>query len=65
MNVKRSLEAKHPILEERMSDFVNFLSFERMEVSLRVVQVRARMIAHSLSLQDFKASIGCVERFIH
>ena len=35
-----------------------------MAVSLRVVQVRARMIAHSLSTQGFKASRGRVEKFI-
>ena len=64
MNVKRPLKAKHPILQARMSDFVKFLRTERMVVSLRVVQVRARMIAYTLSLKDFKASRRWVEKFI-
>ena len=36
----------------------------RMAVSLRVVQVCARMITRSLSIQGFKASWGWVEKFI-
>lgn len=63
MNVKGPLKAKQLILDARMSNFINFLRTQRISVSLIVTQVSARMIAQSLCIQSFEASIAWAQKF--
>ena len=41
LSVRSPLKPKYPILEEQVTDFVNFLRLQHMVVSIKVIQARA------------------------
>ena len=64
MTVQRYLYAKHPVIEQRITEFVEFAREQRLPVSKTLIQERARMIARNLGLESFKASNGWFSRYL-
>ena len=64
VTVQRYLYANHPVIEQRVTEFVEFAREQRLPVSKTLIQERARMIARNLGLESFKASNGWFSRYL-
>ena len=61
ITVQRYPYAKHSVVEQRVTEFVEFAIGQRLQVSKTLIQERDRMIAQSLGLDSFKASMVCFQ----
>ena len=60
-----TLHAKHPALESRVTEFIEFARDQHMPASMHLIQERAKMTADIMGITSFKASNGWLNRFLH
>ena len=63
-SVRRLLLANHPEVDQEMTEFMQFVRSQRLPVSRSLLQERARMAATRHNVLTFKASNGCIEKFL-
>ena len=61
---QRYLYAKQPVIEQYVTEFVEFARKQRLPVTETLIQERACMIAHNLGLEFFKVSNGWFSRYL-
>ncbi len=62
--VRKKYKAKHPAVDDGVSEFVSFIRSQRLLVSMRMIQERALSIAEYAGIADFKASSGWLQKFL-
>ena len=62
--IKRPLYARFPAIENVVIKFIRFARAERLPVTLRLIQERARKEAETRNILNFNASRGWVEKFL-
>ena len=62
--IKKIRKPEYPIVEKEGMKFVRWLRSQRMPVSMAIIQGRARMVGQGSQVPDFKASVGCMHRFL-
>ena len=59
-----TLQAKHPALESRVTEFIEFARDQRMPVSMHLIQERAKITADIMGITSFNAFNGWLNRFL-
>lgn len=57
-------KAKHPVVDDGLKKFEDFVRSEHILISMNEIQKRARMIAVQHGITQFKASRGWVQKYI-
>ena len=64
MHVKWELLPTHPALDIELESFVSFSRSLRLPVTKKLMQERSRIAVTALSIEEFKASNGYIEKFL-
>ena len=62
--LEETLYARNLMVDEKVVQFINFASSERLPASMPLIQARAKLAAENLGITTFKASSGCLMRFL-
>ena len=64
VDVGRVLKGRYPDVEQDVLEFIGFVRNERFPITLILIQTRVLLSAKLRQHNNFKASIGCVAKFL-